>query len=225
MASLQRSVSVFDSSSLREMSLYNYFKPINGLPDPRGPLSSEIPPEVISVINKEVVQAQKQEAATRSKKRGTYWSYSPTQRAEIGRYATLHGTTAAARYFSRKTKETISKSTVQSIKKNYSEELKKNSPVRQLPTKLRGRPLLLGSRIDGLVQSYITKVREGGGSINTRIVRAVAFALMKKYEKSKLTEFGGHVELKRSWAESLLSRMNFVSRKATTSKSKQSGRR
>ena len=45
---------------------------------------------------------------------------------------------------------------------------------------------------------------------------------MKKYEKSKLTEFGGHVELKRSWAESLLSRMNFVSRKATTSKSKQS---
>ena len=37
---------------------------------------------------------------------------------------------------------------------------------------------------------------------------------------SMLTEFGGHVELNRHWAYSLLHRMNFVQRKVTTAKSK-----
>ena len=35
-----------------------------------------------------------------------------------------------------------------------------------------------------------------------------------------LVEFGGHVELNRHWAYSLLHRMNFVQRKVTTAKSK-----
>ena len=36
------------------------------------------------------------------------------------------------------------------------------------------------------------------------------------------SEYGGHVDLNRYWALSLLSRMNFVQRKATTAKSKYS---
>ena len=35
-----------------------------------------------------------------------------------------------------------------------------------------------------------------------------------------LAEFGGHVQLNKHWAYSLLSRIKFVKRKATTAKSK-----
>ena len=34
--------------------------------------------------------------------------------------------------------------------------------------------------------------------------------------RSKLPEYGGHIKLGRQWAYSLLERMNFVKRKATT---------
>ena len=39
-------------------------------------------------------------------------------------------------------------------------------------------------------------------------------------DRSKLAKFGGHIVLSRQWAYHLLHRMNFVRRKATTSKSK-----
>ena len=68
---------------------------------------------------------------------------------------------------------------------------------------------------------YLRNVREGGGVVNTRIVVAAARGIVLRYAKERLVEFGGHVELTRHWAESLLARMNFVQRKATTAKSKQ----
>ena len=37
-----------------------------------------------------------------------------------------------------------------------------------------------------------------------------------------MKDFGGYIDLNRHWAHSLLKRMHFVQRKATTSKSKQS---
>ena len=40
------------------------------------------------------------------------------------------------------------------------------------------------------------------------------------YCSSELTEFGGHIELNKSRAFSLLNRMKFVQRKSTTAKSK-----
>uniref|UniRef100_A0A1X7V6J6 Uncharacterized protein n=1 Tax=Amphimedon queenslandica TaxID=400682 RepID=A0A1X7V6J6_AMPQE len=55
--------------------------------------------------------------------------------------------------------------------------------------------------------------RDGGGIINTRIAEAAARAIVMKYNKEKLMEFGGHIQISHTWAESLLSRMNFVKRK------------
>ena len=88
--------------------------------------------------------------------------------------------------------------------------------------KPRGRPLLLGQKLDSLIQLYLRKVREGGGVVNTRIAETAARGITMKYEKEKLVEFGGHVKLGRTWAESLVARMKFVQRKASTAKSKQS---
>ena len=79
-----------------------------------------------------------------------------------------------------------------------------------------GRPLLLGQKIDSLVQLYLKRVRHGGGIINTRIAEAAVRGIVMKYDKEKLMDFGGHIQISHTWAESLLSHMNFVKCKGTT---------
>ena len=142
------------------MSLLRYLKPSGGLPDPKGPLSSSLPASAIVSANKEVSKELE------SKKRGKYNKYTPSQRFEIGNYSSQNGAAAAARYLSRKYKCTVSESTVKSIKKDYMKELRKrprrnNGEVTaSLPTKKRGRKLLLGEDLDSKVQLYLKKIRE-----------------------------------------------------------------
>ena len=50
---------------------------------------------------------------------------------------------------------------------------------------------------------------------------AAARGIVLQYDKTKLVEFGGHIELNRYWAHALLLGMKFVQRKATTAKSKE----
>ena len=90
----------------------------------------------------------------------------------------------------------------------------------ELPTKKRGRRVLLGDDLDQKVQLYLKKVREGGGVVSARIAMAAAKGIVMTCDRSLLAEFGGHVELNRHWAYSLLRRMKFVQRKATTAKCK-----
>lgn len=63
---------------------------------------------------------------------------------------------------------------------------------------------------------YLAKVREQGGIVNTRITQAVACAILMKYAKSSMREYGGHIDKPDSPG------LNFVQKKATTSKSKES---
>lgn len=53
------------------MSLLRYLKRAGGLPDPRGPLSSTLPGNVIAAANREV------EKELKTKKRGQYKKYTP----------------------------------------------------------------------------------------------------------------------------------------------------
>ena len=119
-------------------------------------------------------------------------------------------------------KSNVSITTVHSIKRSYLESIKENrgEVITSLPVKKRGRPLLLGESLDRMVQKYLKKVREGGGVVTARVVVAAARAIILTQDRSKLVEFGGHIELNRAWAFSLLRRMKFVKRKATTAKSK-----
>ena len=158
----------------------------------------------------------------RSAKRGTYHKYDPETRASMGRYACTNGLSAAARYYSRVLGHKVSITTLVSIKKSYVEEKKRRDrtvPVVELPEKRRGRPLLLGD-INQKVRQYLTKARESGCSINTRIVISAARGLVMHYDPGLLQENGGHIGLSRNWALSLLERMNCVKRKGSTSKSK-----
>ena len=52
--------------------------------------------------------------------------YSPKERAEIGRYASLYGVAAATRYFSRKRDENVNESTIRTILKAYKREVSLN---------------------------------------------------------------------------------------------------
>ena len=49
---------------------------------------------------------------------------------------------------------------------------------------------------------------------------AAARGILLKCNHSMLAEYGSHIQLNKHWAHSLLKRMKFVQRKATTSKSK-----
>ena len=114
------------------------------------------------------------------------------------------------------------------MKKAYGEELRKrrrcddesDQDISHLSAKKRGRKVLLGEDLDMKVQLYLRKVREGGGAISARIAMAAARGILCKCNRSMLAENGGSIQLNRHWAHSLLNRMNFVQRKATTSLSK-----
>ena len=123
--------------------------------------------------------------------------------------------------------EKVSQNTVNSIKKAYLEHVKQkrradssDDEVKELPPKKRGRPVLLGECIDKQVQLYLKKIRNQGGVVTASVVVAAARGILMSTDRSKLIEFGGHIDLSRRWAYHLLGRMEFVRRKATTSKSR-----
>ena len=142
------------------------------------------------------------------------------------RYASLHGLFAAATYFSRKLGQHVRTSTIHCMKLAYKHQIQKNRAsgsnevLNTLPYKKQGKPVLLGEKFDGMVQAYIRRVHEAGGSISSQVVIAAACGILTSMDKTKLRGFGGHVELNRHWAHSLLSRMNYVQRQETTTKAK-----
>ena len=117
----------------------------------------------------------------------------------------------------------ISESTVRSIRdvyKDHKRNQQDEGDIQFLPVKKRGRSVLLGEDVDMKVQAYLKKVRDEGGVVSARIAMAAARGILLSCDRSRLVEFRGHVNLSRQWAYSLLKRMKFVRRKATTSKSK-----
>ena len=86
-----------------------------------------------------------------------------------------------------------------------------------LETKQKGRPLLLGEDLDAAVQEYVSSLRIAGGVVNTVVVRAAAEGIISARDITKLTSHGGHINITKSWAMSLLNRMGYVKRKASTS--------
>ncbi len=91
--------------------------------------------------------------------------------------------------------------------------------ITELSYAKRGRHHLVGDRFDDMIKDYVVKLRQCEGVVNTAIVIAGARGIILKLDKTRLAEHGGHLNLTRSWAKSLLSRMGFVKRRATTKQS------
>ena len=76
------------------MALLQYLQRKDSLPDPK--LSSAIPAQAIARANQEVQAAVVKDIEVREKrKRSAYNRYSPTDRADIGRYAFQYGVDVA----------------------------------------------------------------------------------------------------------------------------------
>ena len=208
------------------MSLDKYLVKLPGLPNPRDKkLAKEgIDPAMVRAANDEIAKVlSPQDASDRGesssggarKKRGSYGFYTPEQRAKIGRYAAENGVNVAARKFTKDLGRKVNESTVRGMKDSYLKELHTRANVECLPKQQRGRPLLLGKEADMKVQAFIRAVRDSGGPISTTLVLASAKGLFKKANPPILIEYGGHLKLEKSWARSILQRMNFTKRKGT----------
>jgi len=191
------------------------------LPSPSGPLSREIPLMAIGTANDEVMKVLEKAGDKKGEKpQGTYQKYSDTERATIGNYAQMHGTTAALRHFKTQHPE-LKYTTICECKKAIAdEESRTQQPVTELKSKKRGRPSMLPDEITTLIMKYINAIREAGGIINTAIVIAAGLGIVKRMDPQLLEYNGGHVVLQKSWAKYLLAKMKFVKRKATTKKPK-----
>ena len=83
------------------------------------------------------------------------YRYTPSERAEMGKYTSLHGVAVAARFFTRKFGHQVSETTLHSMKKAYQQEVSRKRAnedgdnVDYLPHQKRGRPVILGASVDG----------------------------------------------------------------------------
>ena len=195
------------------MSLFNWLKIARppatlGLPHPGKDESAE-EYAVIQSANDFV-----DKEPTRKCQRGEYSTYSAETRANIAKSAINIGNSQAAQKWSKSLGRKINESTVRSIKRQYLKHktLHRND---ELPHKPRGPPLVLGEKMDRMVQSWVRKVRIEGGVINTRIVMAAAQGIMSTVDRKSLAKHGGHITITNDWGRSLLRWMNFVKRKGT----------
>ena len=85
---------------------------------------------------------------------------------------------------------------------------------RELPTKKRGRPLLLGEEVDRQVRTYLNEMRGRGCAVNTAVAIGVGMGIARKHGSS--TGTGEDLFLTSDWAKSLLHRMGLVKRRAST---------
>jgi hypothetical protein len=158
-----------------------------------------------------VAQASKPEEPGK-KKRGSYSVYTPAEKAKIGSYAMQHGVSASLQHFKTLFPD-LKWSTVNAWKVAILKEKKRLKddylPLKELPGNKMGRPATLDDELKAELKSYILAVRDAGGT-----------GMLKQKNPSLLECNGGHVLLIKSWAKYFLSKINFVKRKATTSKAK-----
>ena len=126
--------------------------------------------QVATAVNKEL-------AAPPAKWRrgsGTYSTYTPTQRAMIGKYALENGNERARKHFLSKFPY-LPESTIRYFKKAYREELEKTrkksdpQPVVEIIAKPKGRPPILLDLDEKLIK-FLKAIRAKGGVVNAHVV-------------------------------------------------------
>ena len=144
------------------MALFKYFKRTEGHHE-------TLPSLTANDINKANESIAK---ALEVKGRGKYNTYTPRQRALLGKYAAEHGATAATIHYSKAWNCHINRSTARRLKCQYLEKIKEiahngsrdaSVEVTALTTKEKGRPLLLGKNLDDLVKELVENLRISGG--------------------------------------------------------------
>ena len=93
----------------------------------------------------------------------------------------------------------------------FQEELWERKPTEVLPNHKQGC-LLCGEELDTAVKAYVENIQKLGGVVNTAVVLGGAAAIIANKDRTLVDTLAPV----KDWAESLLSRMGFVKRKAMT---------
>ena len=207
---------------ITKISLLDYFKRKESFPDPTGPLARVLPASAIVGANCEVERSVRSWSRKGQKKK----VYSPRKKSINGKFVCTIGATAGAKSFLRKLGVKINENTVRGFKRAYlakqsTKRLRKEEDlsVNEIQLKKKGRSLLLGRKLDNTVQNYILKLKEHGCSINAHLTIAAARGIVQAMDRTRLAEYSGSSRsntLTTSWAKSLLKRMNFTKRRAST---------
>ena len=149
---------------------FHYLKRDSVLPSLTGLLSKEVPATAISAANKEVMECLKHSKdGKRVKKRRTYQKYSRKDKARIGNYAAVNGTSAAVRHFE-KGFPNLKYTAVCKWKKAVANLARKSDEtVAKIEERKRGRPSML---LEDITSHLTNSIRDAGGIINTAIVIA-----------------------------------------------------
>ena len=142
--------------------------------------------------------------------------YDQSTRTAIGKYALINGNKRAVEKFSASLGFSVSEATVRNFKRAVQSLLSNGESLCsiEVPERKQGRPLLLPEEIDQ-TKKFIQSLRASGSPVSLSIVLAAAKGIVTHKAPNLLKEYGGQVELKKSWAFSFLSRHNYVKRKAT----------
>jgi hypothetical protein len=136
--------------------------------------------------------------STPSRKRnrsGQYFNYSPEVRLRIAKTCIDAGPAKTARQFSKELGFPVNESTVRNIKKAFLSSPHKPDYKSEMPKGSQGRPTLLPSDIDCLIQDYVRSLRAVGGAVNTNIIIAGATGIVKHKDDRILRANGGSVDL------------------------------
>ena len=171
------------------------------------------------LANAKVVTLQPSAGAVR----GAYLKMSAEKKAEIGKRAAEHGVLATVHYYASKLPDPLKESSVRTWKNAYTAQLLrlrkegKDSPmVKELPTKRRGHPFLLGDEVEIQVRAYLKVLRANVTVVNTTIAIGCAEGIIRNKDSNLLAANGGHIVLTKSCSKHLLERMGYVKRRAST---------
>ena len=203
------------------------------LPNPNGALSECVSPRIIDECNRRVSEvlcvspsaSPSADSPTSGKKRGKYATYSPSDRAKIGKCGVENGPSAAIPKLKIEfpnLKETTVRDICDSYKREFNNRKRKldynepeNIEINDIQPKKRGRKTLLPDEMDRQVQSYIEILRSSGGVVTTSICLAVGLGIVTAVDKQLLSSNGGPLKLTKHWAYSLLRRMKMVKHKGS----------
>lgn len=138
---------------------------------------------------------KEENGANEPRKRGNCQRWTSKLRADIGRFANLHGVASAVRHFKLKN-PSITKQTVSDFKRAYVAAINDNvKDVDLLEKKRVGRPTLLPPELMDKTIDLITKLRMKGTPITASIITATVQGIVIANDRSLLFQHGGHINL------------------------------
>ena len=133
-------------------------------------------------------------------------TYTGEERYMIGKFGAQYGSSVAARHFSSLLGRTIAESTVRNFIKCFKTQPGVDEAA-SMPVGRKGRPLHLGTDLDKKLIRCLRAIKASGRSINTVVILDTARSVISHENPKLLVENGGNVSLNKSFARSVLVRM------------------